>query len=104
VAGIKVDLGWLTGYATTVEQAGDDLATALTELDGKYLTARAFGDVGRQLGTMAAYQNAADTLREQLSRAVDALFSAAGNLRVIAREHSASDQQQAASISAAHRS
>jgi uncharacterized protein YukE len=102
VAGITVDPGWISGYATTVAKAGDDLAGALTALNGTPLTSAAFGEVGKQLGTAPAYQGAASTLQQQMSRAADALHAAAANLVTIAREHSSADEQQAVSIRAAH--
>jgi uncharacterized protein YukE len=102
VAGIKVDPSWITGYAGTVEQAGDDLAGALTALRSTPLTSASFGDVGKQLGTADAYQGAATTLQQQLTRAADALRSAAANLRTVAAEHTSGDEDQAAALRTAH--
>jgi hypothetical protein len=96
VAGIRVDSGWISGYATTVERAGDDLAAALTALHDNPLTSASFGEVGKQLGSAEAYHGASATLRQQLGRAADALHSAATKLRTIADEHSSSDQRAAA--------
>ncbi|HEX5405887.1 MAG TPA: hypothetical protein VFX16_26725 [Pseudonocardiaceae bacterium] len=104
MSGIKVDPSWITGYAGTVEQAGDDLATALSTLRATPLTSKSFGDVGKQLGTPAAYQGAAATLQQQLARAVDALRSAAANLHTVAQEHTSSDEDQAAALRTAHHS
>ena len=104
MAGIKVDPSWIAGYATTVEQAGDDLAGALSTLRGTPLTSASFGDVGKQLGTADAYQGAATTLQQQLARAEEALRSAAANLRTVAKEHSSSDDDQAAVLRTAHQS
>jgi uncharacterized protein YukE len=100
VPGIKVDAGWITDYARTVQQAADDLAHAVDGLRGTPLAAAAFGDVGRQLGTADAYNRAAATLEQQLSRAAAALTSAADNLRTVASRHSSSDQQAAAALRA----
>lgn len=102
MAGIKASSDWITGYATTAEQAGDDLANALETLRGTPLTSAAFGDVGKQLGTAGAYQSAADMLQQQLSRAAAALHSAAGNLRTIAERHASGDTQAAAVLRAVH--
>lgn len=102
MAGIKASSDWITGYATTAERAGDDLASALETLRAMPLTSGAFGDAGRQLGTAGAYHNAAGMLQQQLSRAADALHSAADNLRTIAAQHSSSDQQAAAALRAVH--
>jgi uncharacterized protein YukE len=104
VAGIEVNPTWLAGYATTVEQAADDLAATLTTLTGSPLAATAFGTLGRQLGAPAAYQGAATTIQQQLGRAADALRSAAGNLRTVAGAHSSSDEDQAAALRRVHQS
>ena len=103
MAGIKVDPGWITGYARTVEQAGDDLAGSLDALRGAPLTSASFGDLGRKIGTPTAYQAAAERLQRQLVRAADALHAAGAGLRTVAREHSSADEGQAATIRDAHR-
>jgi hypothetical protein len=100
---ISVDPNWITHYATTAEQAADDLAAALRGLHGIPLTSAAFGEVGRTAGSASAYQGAADTLLQQVNRAVDALHAAATNLRGIAAEHSSADEQQASALKSAHR-
>lgn len=103
MAGIRVSSDWITGYAKTAEQAGDDLAKALESLRGMPLSSAAFGDVGKQLGTADAYNGAAATLEQQVSRAADALRSAADNLRKTATHHSSSDEQAAAVLRAVQR-
>jgi uncharacterized protein YukE len=103
MAGIKVDSGWITDYARTVEQAGDDLTHALDDLRGTPLGSAAFGDVGKQLGTAQAYHRASTTLQQQLSRAADALTAAADNLRKVASQHSTSDADAAAALRAVRR-
>lgn len=100
---IKVDPQWIAKYATTAEQAGDDLAAALHALQGAPLTSAAFGQVGQMVGSASAYNGAATALQGQVSRAVDALHSAATNLRGIAGEHSSADEDQAAALKSAHR-
>jgi predicted nucleic acid-binding protein len=102
MAGIQVDHGWIANYASTAEQAGDELAAALRTLQGSPLTSAAFGDVGRTVGSAEAYQNAATTLQQQLDRAAAALHTAATNLRTVAAEHSSVDEQQAAAIRSTH--
>ena len=102
MAGIKASSDWITGYATTADQAADDLAGALETLRGTPLTSAAFGDAGKQLGTAGAYQGAADTLQQQVSRAADALHSAADNLRTIATQHTSSDAEAARVLRAVH--
>jgi uncharacterized protein YukE len=103
MAGIKVDPGWITGYANTVDQAADDLTAALSALSRTPLTSAAFGDVGKQVGAADAYNGASATLQQQVTRAAAALRSAAVNLRTIAKEHSSADEQQAAALHRAHR-
>ena len=100
---IKVDPQWIAHYATTAEQAGDDLATALHALRGAPLTSAAFGQVGQLVGSAGAYNSAAAALADQLGRAADALHAAAANLRGVAGEHSAADADQAVAIKSAHR-
>jgi uncharacterized protein YukE len=103
MAGIQVDHGWIASYASTAEQAGDELAAALHTLQGSPLTAAAFGDIGRTVGSAEAYHGAAATLQQQLDRAAAALHAAARNLRTVAAEHSSVDEQQAAAIKSAQR-
>lgn len=99
---IKVDPQWIAHYATTAEQAGDDLLRALHALRGAPLTSAAFGQVGQLVGSAGAYNGAAAALQDQIGRAADALHAAAVNLRGVAGEHSAADADQAASLKSAH--
>lgn len=100
MAGIRVSGDWISGYATTAGQAGDDLADALAALRADPLSSAAFGEVGKQLGTAEAYNGAANTLQQQVTRAAAALHAAADNLRTIATKHSSSDQDAAATLRA----
>lgn len=102
MAGIEVNPSWLAGYASTAEQAADDLTAALTSLTDSPLAAAAFGSIGKQVGVVTAYQGAASALQQQTGRAAAALRSAAGNLRTVAGAHSSSDEDQAASIRRIH--
>jgi hypothetical protein len=99
---IKADPQWIAHYATTAEQAGDDLLGALHGLRGAPLTPAAFGQVGQTVGSAGAYNAAAATLQDQIGRAVDALHAAATNLRGNAAEHSTADADQASAIKSAH--
>lgn len=100
--GIKVDPTWIAGYATTAEQAGDELTSALQALQGMPLTSAAFGEVGRAVGSANAYNGAATTLEQQVSRAADALHAAAANLRTIATAHSSADDEHASALKSVH--
>jgi hypothetical protein len=102
MAGIRVDQGWIAGYANTAEQAADDLTAALRALTGTPLTSAAFGEVGRTVGSADAYNGAAAVLRQQVERAADALRAAATSLRGVAAEHSSADDAQAHAIRSAH--
>jgi hypothetical protein len=104
MAGIQVDHGWIARYASTAEQAGDELAAALRTLQGSPLTSAAFGDLGRTVGSAQAYQAAATTLQQQLDRAAAATHAAGANLRTVAAEHSSVDEQQAVAIRSTHQS
>ena len=100
--GIKIDPGWIAGYATTAEQAGDELASALQALQGMPLTSAAFGEIGRTVGSANAYNGAATALQQQVSRAADALHTAAANLRTIATAHSSADEEHASVLKSVH--
>jgi hypothetical protein len=95
MAGISVNANWINGYASTVEQAGDELEQAATTLTNTPLTSSAFGDLGRTAGAVQAYARAAATLLGQLSTASTDLRSAAGNLRSVAGAHTAADEEHA---------
>lgn len=104
MSGIRVQADWITGYAKTVERAADELAAALKALDSTPLGATAFGQLGTSTGAPEAYGHAATALRQQATRAADALRSAAGNLRTVAGAHSSLDEEQALALSKVHRS
>lgn len=93
---IAVDPDWIKGYASTVEQAADGLATAAQTMRATPLSAAAFGQLGSTFGAAPAYARAANTLLGQLDRAGAALRAAAGNLRTAAGAHDAADAEQAA--------
>ncbi|AHI01545.1 hypothetical protein GCM10010174_08520 [Kutzneria viridogrisea] len=98
MTGIKVDPEWIKGYASTVARSGSELGTARDTLRSGQLPAEAFGELGRNTGTDKAYQQAAKTLQDQLSRAVDALNSASAALSKTAEHFSSHDEDVAASI------
>lgn len=102
MGGISVDAEWITGYARTVEQAAGELTAALRALEGAPLGGAAFGEFGRAAGAVDAYGHAAGALQAQVSRASDALRSAAEGLRGIAGSHTALDEEQAAALRRVH--
>ncbi|HEY1572695.1 MAG TPA: hypothetical protein VGG05_15235 [Pseudonocardiaceae bacterium] len=77
---ITVDPGWLTGYATTVDLAADDLTAVLAMVAGTSVTASSFGAPGRQAVLPTVYADAAGTLRQRLAGMVDALHALAASL------------------------
>ena len=104
MSGISVDQSWLTSYANTVAQAASELATASQPLQATPLTESSFGSIGNEVGAGSAYNQVAQALEQQLSRAAAALQSAATNLRTVAGAHADVDQQQAEAFRAVGRS
>jgi uncharacterized protein YukE len=104
MGGISVNRDWITGYANTVAQAASELATASQPLQATPLTASSFGSIGSEIHAGSAYNQVAQTLEAQLSRAAAALQAAAANLRSVAGAHTDVDEQQAAAFRAVGRS
>ncbi|HEY4459185.1 MAG TPA: hypothetical protein VGN81_33040 [Pseudonocardiaceae bacterium] len=104
MAGISVNQDWITGYANTVAQAASELAAASQPLRATPLTASSFGSIGTELAAGSAYNQVAQTLEQQLSRAAAALQAASANLRTVSGAHADVDQQQAAAFRAVGRS
>ncbi|HEY4024254.1 MAG TPA: hypothetical protein VGM75_36600 [Pseudonocardiaceae bacterium] len=100
MSGISVNQNWITSYANTVAQAASELATASQPLLATLLTAASFGSIGSEVQAGSAYNQVAQTLEQQLSRAAAALQAAAANLRTTAGSHAEVDQQQAAVLRA----
>ena len=104
MSGISMNHDWITGYANTVAQAAGELAKASQPLQATPLTASSFGSIGSEVAAGSAYNQVAQTLEQQLSRAAAALQAAAANLRSVAGAHADVDQQQAAAFRAVGRS
>jgi Excreted virulence factor EspC, type VII ESX diderm len=102
VADIEVDPDWVSGYATTVGAASDELSKASDALGESPLGAEAFGELGRTARTADAYTRAATTLRDQLSRAVASLRSASDGLSAVAAQHTGQDEDSASQIKRTH--
>ncbi|MBP2476180.1 hypothetical protein JOF53_005052 [Crossiella equi] len=77
---VRIDTDWLGGYAKQVAAAGEELRRASGALNAAPLGPEAFGELGRELRTAESYRRAADLLRGQLTRAGEALASAATEL------------------------
>ena len=83
MTGIKFDPAWVGGYADLTANSADALAEGATTMGTAPLDQESFGELGATVGTAQAYGKAADILRGQLSRAVEALGSASEGLTEI---------------------
>ena len=98
--GVSVDQNWITSYANTLAQAAGELAKASQPLQATPLTSASFGSIGNEVQAGNAYNQVAQTLEQQLSRAAAALTAAAANLRSTASAHADADAQQASAFRA----
>ena len=96
MSGVRIDPDWIASYAKTVSRSAADLGSARDALKGAPLPADAFGQLGRNTGADTAYAQAAQTLSDQLGRAVDALTAAAEGLARTADHYGSHDQDVAA--------
>lgn len=99
---MEVDPDRVSAYAKTTGKAATDLSGAQGKLTSTHLSSEAFGELGRTVRTSEAYSKASGTLLSQLSRAVDALHSAAEGLDKVAESHRGSDEDAAKQISRTH--
>ncbi|WP_043721582.1 type VII secretion target [Kutzneria sp. 744] len=96
MSGVHIDPDWIASYAKTVSRSASELGSARDALKGAPLPADAFGQLGRNTGADTAYAQAAQTLSEQLARAVDALTAASESLAKTADHYGSHDQDVAA--------
>ena len=80
MTGIKFDASWVGGYAALAANSAEALAEGVKTMDVAPLDQESFGELGRTLNTTQAYGQAAQLLREQLDRAVEALNAASDGL------------------------
>ncbi|SDD47644.1 type VII secretion target [Actinokineospora iranica] len=95
---IRVDPAWVSGYAKKVAEAADELAKGAEVLNTAPLSTEAFGALGRTVRTAESYGRAAEVLRAQLTRGVEALESAAVALGQVAEKYRGSDEEGASTI------
>lgn len=95
MAGIRVDTEWLRRYAEQVRGAGAEVEAARRELDAESLPADSFGQVGRQLGAVDAYERVSRLLLDQTARAGEALVHAGEELREVVEFHTGGDDDSA---------
>jgi uncharacterized protein YukE len=93
---LEFNADWIDGYAKTVERAAAELATVSGTVKEGTLSAEAFGDLGRTSRTAESYATAAGALRQQLTRAAEALTDAAANLHKVADHYGHHDEDSAA--------
>lgn len=98
MAVIKVDPDWVGDYAKKVADAATELSEGATVLNTAPLGPEAFGSLGRTVRTADAYLRAAEALRGQLTRGVDALTTASENLAEVAEKYRASDDDGAVTL------
>jgi hypothetical protein len=98
VTGIKFDADWVGGYAELAAKSADALGEGVKTMATHPLTDESFGELGRTLRVTEAYGSVAGTLRDQLSRAVDALNSASTGLEQVSAKYIDSDESSASTI------
>lgn len=80
MTGIKFDAAWVGGYAQLAGNSAAALAEGVTTMGMAPLDQESFGELGRTVHTTQAYGKAAQLLRDQLARAVEALNAASDGL------------------------
>lgn len=95
MAGIKINPEGVGDYAKRVAHAADELDRGADLMRTAPLGHESFGELGRAVRSADAYARAAEMLRGQLSRAVEALTSAAEELREVADRYRAADDDSA---------
>ena len=98
MATIKVDPTWVSQYAYNVGEAAEVLSEGATMLQAAPLTAESFGTLGNSVRVTESYLRAAEALRNQLNRGVEALKSASTSLTQVAEKYESSDGDGIASI------
>jgi hypothetical protein len=98
VDGIKFDADWVSGYGQLAANSADELGEGVRIMETAPLTDESFGELGRTLRVTEAYASVAGTLREQLSRAVEALGSASTGLEQVTAKYVDADSLTASTI------
>lgn len=98
MTGIKFDADWVGGYAKLAAKSAHALHEGKQTLAADPLTDESFGRLGKTVHSTQAYARVADRLRDQLSRAVEALHSASTSLDKVTEQYVGSDEDNAATI------
>lgn len=91
MTGIRFDAGWVGGYAKVAESSAEALDEGLRTVNAAPLTEESFGRLGTTVRTDEAYGRAAELLRGQLARGVEALQAAADGLTKVTAGYESSD-------------
>jgi len=83
VSGIKLDPTWVGGYAKLAADSAETLAEGVRAMAVEPLDDESFGQLGRATRATQAYGKAAQLLRGQLARAVEALNAASDGLEKV---------------------
>ena len=100
---IKFDASWVGGYAELTANSADALAEGVKTMDVAPLDQESFGELGRTLNTTQAYGKAAQLLREQLDRAVEALNAASDGLAQVTSVYQDTDDLGVQAINREHK-
>jgi len=87
VTGIKFDPSWVGGYAKLAGNSAEALAEGVKTMGVAPLDQESFGSLGRSVHTTQAYGKAAQVLRDQLARAVEALAAASDGLERVTAQY-----------------
>jgi hypothetical protein len=93
VTGMKFDPSWVSGYGALAADSAGALAEGVETMAVAPLDDESFGELGRTIHTAEAYGTAANMLRDQLSRAVETLTSAAAGLEKLTAAYRDVDEQ-----------
>ncbi len=92
MTGIKFDAAWVGGYAQLAGNSAGALAEGVKTMDMAPLDQESFGELGRTVHTTQAYGKAAQMLRDQLARAVEALNAASDGLAQVTAVYADADE------------
>ena len=95
---IRVDPTWVGQYAKKVGDSAELLSSCSTTMQEAPLTAESFGALGNQVRVTESYLRAAEALRTQLTRGVEALKSASTSLDQVVEKYESSDGDGIASL------
>ena len=98
MTGMSFDAEWVGGYAQLAAKSSDALGEGVQTMATAPLTDESFGQLGRTLRVTEAYTSVAGTLRDQLTRAVEALGSASDGLQQVSSKYVDSDEATASTI------